>query len=128
MLVGEPLQQLPGLLYLPLSDRQLGGVQVGGDVDGLLVHLRPVLDRLPHVTEHPLQRLLQLALLGRVGDPLDLEVHPALPDQVVLVRGRRVVEHLLQGAGDVSPDDELRVHQQLELEPVVGDHHRGAVD
>ena len=127
VLVGQPLQQLAGLLHLALGDRQVGGVQAGGDGDRLLVHLRPVLDRLTDVVQHLLQVLLERAVLGDVGDPLDLQVHPALADQVVPVGGRAVVEDLLQRAGHVAPDHELRVDQQLELEVALGDRHRGAV-
>ena len=71
----------------------------------------------------PLRRDREGAVLGGVRDPLDLEVHPALPDQVVPVRRLGVVEDLVQGAGDVPADHELGVDQQQHLEAVLGDRH-----
>ena len=61
--VGEPAQQLGRLLRPPGSGRSRRrlGLDLVGDLQRPLPHLRPVLDGLPHVAEHPVEVLGELA-------------------------------------------------------------------
>ena len=84
--VGQPLEQvarLPDLVGVDAGGR-LGG-QLVDDLGDLGVHLVPVLDRLPDVAQHPLDRLLERGDVLALGDPVDLDVHPGLADALALV-------------------------------------------
>ncbi len=126
--VREPAQQ-----RLPLGDllgrqRRRVGVEVVDDVLRLLVHLRPVLDGLPDVLEHLGQRALGLLAPRRARLAADLDVHPRLAGDVVRqlgpVDGRVVAgEDLLELAGDVAADQDLRVHDHVHLAVLLVELH-----
>ena len=59
-----------------------GSGQIVDDDPGLDVHLLPVLDHLPDVAQHVVQVLLDLGQLGRIGLPVDLDMHPRLTQHV----------------------------------------------
>ena len=66
VVVGQPAQQLPGLGDLLVGDSGGGiGREVVGDAQSGLAHLRPVLDGLAYVAEHPPQRRLERSCLAR---------------------------------------------------------------
>ena len=111
-----------------LSEVRADG-QLVGEREGPLTHLRPVLDRLPHVGEHPLQLAAQPVPLGRVPDRVDLDPHPALDD----VAGDRVVRLHVRGdlgepAQRLPPDHHQRVHQQVHVEVVRVEQRGDRVD
>jgi hypothetical protein len=120
VVLGEPLEQCPALGDLLLGQPHRGrGRQLGRDLAGPLLHLRPVLDGDPDVLEHrPDAGDDRLPALG-VGLPVDLDVDPGLHEAVagvVLLRpvGGADLEDLQQPAGDVAPDDDLRVDQKVD--------------
>ena len=122
VVVRQPAQQLHRVGDVLLRHRRAvvrrpGGGQLVGEREGPLPHLRPVLDRLAHVGEHPLQLTAQRLPLGRVADRVDLDPHPAL-DQVT---GDGVVRfHVRRDLGEpaqrLAPHHDQRVHQQVHVQ------------
>ena len=112
---GQPLQQAVGVGDLLGADagRRLGG-ELGGDPVALGLHLGPVLDGVADVGEHSQQRGRD-GLMRLVGAlTVELHVHPRLDVLAELALAHRVdVEDLLQDAGGVTADDELRVHHEV---------------
>ena len=80
-------------------------------------HLGPVLDGVADVGEHAAQVRGDRLSAPRSALAVDLEVHPRLdvpsPNSPVWPIGVDV-EDLLQLAGGVAADDELRVHDQVD--------------
>ncbi len=129
VVVGEPAKEVLALLDLGLRQRRWVGVELVDDREHLGVHLVPVLDRLAHVAQDLLQQLLDLAGVLVVGHPADLDVHPRLAETLVGLRGAVVGElHLLQLAGDVAEDVELRMDHGVHVALLAGELHRQRVD
>ena len=131
--VGQPAQQRLALGDLLGRQRRRVLVEVLDDVEGLLVHLRPVLDGLADVLEHLDQRLLDLVALGLARLAVDLDVHPRLAGHVVRELGPVdllvvVGEDLLELSGDVAADQDLRVHDHVHLAVLLVELHRHRVD
>ena len=118
MVVGEPADELGALGHLGRVQRRRVGGELGDHAQGTVTHLLPVLDRLAHVAQHPLQGLLDEGDVVLVDDPVDLHVHPRLAHRV----RRRLLDHALldradglEGAGDVAGDGELRVDDDVHV-------------
>ncbi len=127
VVVGEPHQE--GLTLGELLGRQRWRVllEVLEDLVDPVVHLRPVLDRLPDVAEDLQQLLLDVRdQLGR--DPVDLQVHPGLASDVVRAHVCLLVEDLLQVAGHVAAHDQLRMDHQVHVVLALRERHRHRVD
>jgi hypothetical protein len=127
--VGQPAQQRLDLTrrFGVVVGRRRGQGQRVGQGQGPGVHLRVVLDRGPHVAEHPLQVGGQLRGLVRPGQRAHLQVDPRLFDLVV--GGRRPVghpEHAVHRAADVPDHPQLRVDDLVHLQaaPVHRHQHR----
>ncbi|MEY9488253.1 hypothetical protein RKD26_004047 [Streptomyces calvus] len=123
VVVGEPAQQLAGLLDLRRG--QVGGHRlVGqrlGQPGGGLAHLAPVLDGLADVGQDPQQVGGDLLEVAAVGLAVDLHMDPGLDVRVVRqVAAGRGGEHLDQLAGDVPADHELRVHDDVDAAALAG--------
>ena len=132
MAVGQPLEEVARLPHLVGVDARRGlGGELVDDLGDLGVHLVPVLDGLPDVAQHPLDRLLERGDVLALGDPVDLDVHPGLADALALVHlGVAVGDrpHLLEGAGDVAHHVEERVDDQVHVVQLTGELHRQRVD
>ena len=125
VVLGEPLEELgalPDLLRIQVGRRP--APQLGDDVEHPLAGARPVLDGLAHVAQHPLD-VLDDDRGVLVGDPVDLDVHPRLAHRVVVGLQRPVVDRgdVLQGAGDVAADVEVRVHHDVHVAQLAGELH-----
>ena len=120
VVLGEPLEQCPALGDLLLGQHRRGrGRQLGRDPAGPLLHLRPVLDRDPDVLEHRPDAGEDLLQAFVVGLAVDLDVDPGLDEAVAGMLALRPVrradlEDLQQPAGDVAPDDDLRMDQEVD--------------
>ena len=130
MLVGEPLEQLPGLPHLLGVERRRVALESGDDIVDLGVHLVPVLDRLAHVAEHPLDVVDDSSGVVALADPVDLDVHPRLPDRLARRHARAVLDrgHALQRAGDVADHVEVRVDDHVHPAQLPGQLHGQGVD
>ena len=134
VVLGQPLEQvacLAGLVGVHALGRLDG--ELVDDVGDLGVHLRPVLDRLAHVAQHPLDGVLDLTEVVAVGDPVDLDVHPRLTRELaprpaellgLVVDGA----DLAQLAGDVAADVEERVDDHVHVTALPRQLHRQGVD
>ncbi len=130
VVVGEPAQQLAGLLDLKLG--QVGGDglvgQRVGQRGGRLAHLAPVLDGLADVGEDPQQVGGDLLEVAAVGLAVDLHMDPGLDVRVVRqvadvlreVAADGVGEDLDQFAGHVPADHELRVDHDVDAAALTG--------
>ncbi len=131
VVVGEPVQQLAGLL--DLLPRQVAGDrlagQLVGDAGGGVPHLLPVLDGLADVGQDAQQVGGDLLEVGAVGLAVDLDVDPRLDRRVLrqLALGRGG-QHLEQLAGDVAPHDELRVDDDVDAAALAGEVVGDGVD
>ncbi len=127
VVVGQPGEEVAALADLGLAQRRRGVGELGDHRQDLVVHLGPVLDRLADVAQHPLDALGDLGGLVVVG-AVDLDVHPGLDDVVVALRtvDHLVGVHVLELAGDVALDGELRVDHRVHVvtEPVELHGHR----
>ena len=128
VVVCQPAQQLLALVELALVQRGRISVQLVDDGEDLSLHLRPVLDALADVTKDRSQRGLDLGELGVLRHPVDLDVHPGLAHELALVLPLVAGADLLQLAGDVPVDLELRVHDHVHVALLVGELHRDRVD
>ena len=127
VVVGQPLEQLDRVGDVLVRHRQLGvraagGGQLVGDHQRPLAHPRPVLDRVPHVGQHPPHLVVQLLTGLGVAHRIDLDPDPALHDVAV----DRVVRldvrlDLVQRAERLPAHHDQRVHQQVHLELVRGE-------
>ena len=138
VVVGEPGEEVTALAQLLRRQRRRVLLELGHHREGLGVHLLPVLDRLTHVTQHPLETLGDLGRLVVVG-AVDLDVHPRLRPLLGGGAGlglhsgrataRRLVGvHLLERAGDVALDGELGVEDRMHVVTEAVELHRHRVD
>ncbi len=127
VVVGQPAQQPGALLDLLGRQRRRVLLDVLDEQVDLVVHAVPVLDRVAHVGEHLGQLVLDRVEL-LVGDPVDLEVHPRLADDVVTVGDGLVVEDLLHRAHHVAAHDVLRVDDEVDVVLALRQDHRDRVD
>ncbi len=123
VVVGEPAQQLAGLLDLRSG-------QIAGDglvrqplrqPDRRLPHLVPVLDGLTGVGQHAQQVGGDLLQIGPVRLAVGLHVDPGLDVRVVREvthAGRRRGQHLDELAGHIAPHHELRVDDDVDPAPL----------
>jgi hypothetical protein len=130
VLVGQPLQELPGLSELLGVQRRRVALEPGDDVVDLGMHLLPVLDRLAHVAEHPLHVRDDLRRVVALTEPVDLHVHPRLADRVSDGRTRPVLDrhHALHPAGEVTDHVEVRVDDRVHAALLAGQLHGEGVD
>ena len=138
VVVGQPGEELAALAQLLGRERRRVLVELVDDGEGLGVHLLPVLDGLAYVAQHPLEAVGDLGRLVVVG-AVDLHVHPRL--RALLGGGlglgldggpgaspRLVGVHVLELAGDVALDGELRVDDRVHVVPEPVELHRHRVD
>ena len=101
--------------------RRPGGSQPARDVLGRRNHAIGVLDYLAHFAEDTAQALFQLASPYRVGDGVDLDVHPRLDDRPGWRLGRiHPSQDVLQPAGEIAADDHDRMHDVAHVSPASG--------
>ncbi len=122
VVVGQPAQQLAGLLELLLAQVGMGLLdQLVGHAHGQVPHLAPVLDGLADVGQDAQQVGGDLLQVTTVGLPVELDVDPGLGVRVVrqLTGGRRRAQ-LDELAGDVAADEDLRVDDHMDAAPLPG--------
>ncbi len=123
VVVGQPAQQLAGLLHLGRA--QVGGGGLVGeavrDAQRGVAHLLPVLDRLADVGQDAQQVGGDLLEVGAVGLAVDLDVDPGLGERVVrqlaVDLGRQDLD---EPAGDVAADEDLRVDHDVDAAALAG--------
>ncbi len=123
MVGGQPAQQLAGLLDLLLAQIRGDGLlgQFVGHTQRRVPHLLPVLDGLTGVGQDPQQVGGDLLQVPAVGLTVDLDVDPGLGVRVVRqLGGGGRGEHLDETAGEVAPDDDLRMDDDVNATPLPG--------
>ncbi|MGX1120193.1 hypothetical protein RKD37_005556 [Streptomyces ambofaciens] len=123
VVVGQPAQQLAGLLQLARGEVLRGGLgrQLVRDADGCVPHLAPVLDGLADVVQDAQQVGGDLLQVAAVGLAVDLDVDPGLDVRVVRqVGGGPTGQHLDELAGDVAPHHDLRVDDDVDAAALAG--------
>ena len=79
VVVGHPAQEADGERGLVGVDAlRRGALELGGQHQALAAHLRPVLDRLPHVLEHVAHGALEQGAARLVALAVDRQQHPRL--------------------------------------------------
>lgn len=132
VVVGEPAQQLAGLLHV-LVAQVVGGVLGGqpvGDPDRRVPHLLPVLDGLADVGQNTEQIVVDLLEVRPVGLAVHLDVDPGFDVRVMRQRltgchgggrrgdGGRFDDQLDELAGDVPSYDDLRMDDDVDAAPL----------
>ncbi len=121
---GQPAQQLAGLLDLGRGqvDRQGLALQAAADPGRRVPHLLPVLDGLADVGQDAQQVGGDLLEVGAVRLAVDLDMDPGLDVRVVreVTAGGRGGQHLDELAGEVTPDDDLRVDDDVDATSLPG--------
>jgi hypothetical protein len=125
VVVGEPAQQLLGVRHHAAGQRRRVLAQLVGGADGERAHLLVVLDRAAHVLEHPPQVGFEPAQYGGAGLAVDLDVHPRLGERQA---GDVAVLRAEQAAGEIAPDRQLGVDEQVHPDLVAVELHRHRVD
>ena len=132
---GEVVGRQPVQEAHPLGD--LGGIdarrgrraQLVGDFGAVFAHLGPVLDGVADVAEQAVDLGGDALAVGRVAQPVDLDVHPRLDaDPELAVWGLVDVEDLLEDTAGVPTDHQLGVDQQVHAQTSPGQRHRHGVD
>ena len=98
--------------------------QIGNGVVNALPHSAEIFDRCADVGEHLADLIMQRFLLFAVADAVDFQVDPGL------VAGALTSAHgaTLDGTFSVALYSEDRMHEPVDSQPPVVDHHRNGVD
>ena len=124
MIVGDPLEELLGLVEAGLVERKIEGRQLVGDLEHFRLHLRPVRDRRAHVLDRRCNVLAQCLYLIGVADPLDLEQH----DRLGRAAAALFVAEGQDMAARITLDTEDRMDDRVRGETRLVDCHRDRVD
>jgi hypothetical protein len=127
VVVLEPGQERLGLVDVGRVDRELRRVQLGGYLERLRSHLRPVLDGGADLADDAQQVAPECVQLRSIGLPRHLGVDHGLGDRVVR-RGGVGRQDVDQGAGVVAADVHDRVDDQVDAEAAPVQLHRHRID
>ena len=118
VIVRGPAQELLHFLAAGIADRHLAVTDIGGDVQHLLAHGRPVLDDPAHVAQHGEDGLFDIARIGR-GLAVDFQMHHRLD---------RALADRSELAAAVARNPDHRMPQHVHTHAAFGQRHRHRID
>ena len=124
MVVGEPAQEILALAELVRRQRRRPLLHFGNDRVQALAHGSPVVDRRPHVVEHPGDILRQCIQANRLRHAIDLDVDEGFAPRIL---GAAAGERSQRSVGAARDLDD-RVDDEVQRQSVTVDLHRHRID